>query len=136
MARYAIIDGGVAVNIAEAEADYAESKGWVSAEHANIGDTWDGSAWHAADELPPTVPDAITRAQGKAALIRADLMPAVLAFIASIGDPKDRALAEVTMNDAHEWRRDNAFLNAAASALGFIGAGVAHVRVEVLAGKP
>ena len=118
MARYAIIEGGVAVNITEAEADYAEGKGWVLAPTARIGDLWDGSAWHTPEPPAAPVPDTITRAQGKAALIHADLMPAVQQFITSIADPKDRAMAEVTMSDAHEWRRDNAFLNAAGAAVG------------------
>lgn len=122
MARYAIIEGGVAVNITEAEADYADAKGWVLAPTAHIGDAWDGATWHTPEPPAAPVPDAITRAQGKAALIHADLMPAVLAFIASIADPKDRAMAEVTMNDADVWRRDNAFLNAAGSALGLTSA--------------
>ena len=91
---------------------------------------WQGHEWAVWPYVAPPaevplaapVPDAITRAQGKAALIHADLMPAVQQFIASIADPKDRALAEVTMNDADTWRRDNAFLNAAGGALGLTSA--------------
>lgn len=122
MARYAILEDGEAVNFAEAEAAYGESKGWVLAPTANIGDVWDGATWHTTEPTAAPAPDAITRAQGKTLLIRADLMPAVLAFITSIGDPKDRALAEVTMNDADTWRRDNAFLNAAGAAIGLTSA--------------
>lgn len=48
--RCAIIEGGVAVNITQAEPDYAAGKGWVPAETANIGDTWDGSSWHKPGE--------------------------------------------------------------------------------------
>lgn len=97
-------------------------EGWqaVDGEGGAIGDTWDGLQFlrPPVPEAEPPVPDSITRAQGKAALIYADLMPAVTAFIASIADPKDRALAEVTMNDEDAWRRDNAFLNAAGAAMG------------------
>ena len=122
MTRYAIIDGGVAVNIVEADATFAKDRGWVMAKTAGIGDVWDGATWHTPEPPTAPVPDAITRAQGKAALIHADLMPAMLAMKASTADAKDRALAEVTMNDAEVWRRDNAFLNAAGAAIGLTSA--------------
>ena len=60
----------------------------------------------------------ITRAQGKAALIQAGLWDAVLAHVAGIADPTERALAEVALHDTLEWRRSSPFLNAAAAALG------------------
>lgn len=70
------------------------------------------------DPQPEPTPQTITRAQGKAALIQADLWNAVLAHVAGIADPKEKALAEVALHDTQEWRRTSPFLNAAALALG------------------
>ena len=68
-------------------------------------------------ELIDYVPDSVTRAQGKAALIQAGLWGAVVGFVDSIADPVDKALAEVALNDTLEWQRTSPFLNAAAQAL-------------------
>lgn len=118
MARYAIIEGGVAVNVVEAETDYAEGRGWVPAEHASIGDTWDGTAWHPAGEPAPAVPSQISSAQGIAALIEAGLWDDVTSFVAGIEDPTERALAEVALNRTQYWSRSSPFLNTAVDALG------------------
>ena len=71
--------------------------------------------------LPAEVPESVTRAQGKAALITAGLWPGVLSFVAAIPDPIERALAEVALHDTQEWRRDSPFFNTAATALGLTG---------------
>lgn len=67
---------------------------------------------------PKPVPQSVSRAQGKAALISAGLWADVLAFVASIPDPTQKALAEVALNDTAEWRRDSPFLAQAAAAIG------------------
>lgn len=64
------------------------------------------------------VPQTVKRSQGKAALIVAGLWDDVLAFVAAISDPTERALAEVALHDTQEWRRDSPFLQRAAEALG------------------
>lgn len=73
-----------------------------------------------ADELRARnpVPQSVSRAQGKAALISQGLWSAVTGFVAAIPDDTERALAEVALNDTQEWRRDSAFLGQAAQALG------------------
>lgn len=58
------------------------------------------------------VPQKVTRAQGKAALIVTGLWPQVLAYVASITDPTQQALAEVALNDALHWERQSPLLNA------------------------
>ena len=63
------------------------------------------------------VPQMVSRAQVKVALIQAGLWAQVLAFVAAIPDPVERAVAEVTLHDMQEWRRDSAFLAQAAQAL-------------------
>ena len=67
---------------------------------------------------PVYVPQQITRAQGKAALIMQGLWGAVLDYVAAIQDPTQRALAEVALHDTLTWERSSPFLNAAAAGLG------------------
>ena len=70
---------------------------------------------------PEPVPQQITRAQGKAALIMQGLWGAVLDYVAAIQDPIQRALAEVALNDTLTWERSSPFLNAAAAGLCLTG---------------
>jgi hypothetical protein len=67
---------------------------------------------------PPYVPQQVTRAQGKAALIQAGLWGDVEDYVDGIEDPTEKALALVALNDTTHWQRTSPFLNAAAAALG------------------
>lgn len=67
---------------------------------------------------PVYVPQQITRAQGKAALIMQGHWQEVLDYVASIQDPTQRALADVALHDTLTWERSSPFLNAAAAWLG------------------
>lgn len=64
-----------------------------------------------------SVPEQVSRAQGKTVLITAGLWPDVLAFVESITDPTEKALAEVALSDTTHWRRDSPTLQATATAL-------------------
>ena len=64
------------------------------------------------------VPQVVSRAQVKVALIQAGLWAQVLSFVAAIDDPLQKAVAEVALNDTSEWRRDSPFLAQAGAALG------------------
>lgn len=82
---------------------------------------WDQVADAQVDDLPwpiQPVPQSVSRAQGKAALIQAGLWSAVVAYVDAMTDPTEKALAEVALNDTTEWLRTSPFLNAAATALG------------------
>lgn len=87
---------------------------------------WYDGQWRVLDAAPeapmPTVtqhvPASVTRAQGKMALIHAQLWPQVSAFVDAIGDPTERALAEVALYDTGTWQRTSPFLNTMADALG------------------
>lgn len=68
--------------------------------------------------LKPVVPQSVSRAQGKSALIRAGLWQGVVDFVNSISDPVEKAVAEVALNDTTHWQRSSLFLNSAAEALG------------------
>lgn len=76
------------------------------------------AALQAASQAQADAPKSVTRAQGKAALIQAGYWQGVLAFVASIEDETQRALAEVALHDTQEWQRSSPFLNAAAGGLG------------------
>ena len=70
------------------------------------------------EPAPEPVPQQITRAQGKVALIMQGYWQAVLDYVASIQDPTQRALANVALHDTSTWERSSPFLNAAAAGLG------------------
>ena len=65
--------------------------------------------WHEvftlADIPPPEVPQTITRAQGKIALIMSGRWPAVLAHVEAIADPTAKAMVEVALHDTLNWER-------------------------------
>jgi len=68
--------------------------------------------------LKPVVPQSVSRAQGKAALILAGKFDAVIQYVGSIPNASDKELAQVALNDTTEWSRESAFLNNAARAIG------------------
>ena len=72
----------------------------------------------AVEMAPVLVPQQITRAQGKAALIMQGHWQEVLDYVASIQDPTQRALAEVALHDTLTWERSSPFLNAATEGTG------------------
>ena len=120
--RAHIIDAGIIINTIEVDSlDIVP--GLVAAVAAEgIGWGYDGETFTPPAPTPPPVPQSVSRAQGKAALIAAGLWPAVLTYVAAIADPTDKALAEVALGDTQEWRRDSLFLSSAASALGLSSA--------------
>ena len=66
---------------------------------------------------PPTVPEQVTRAQGKAVLITEGLWVDVLAYAESITDPVEKDLTEVALNDTTHWRRDSPTMQAISTSL-------------------
>lgn len=128
--RAHIIENGTIVNTIEVESlDFLP--GLVAAVgEEGIGWGYDGQTFTPPPAPAPTVPQSVSRAQGKAALIGAGLWSAVLAYVAAIADPTDKALAEVALGDTQEWRRDSLFLNSAASALGLTSAQLDQLFVD------
>lgn len=109
MARFAIIDAGRVVNHAEAEADFAESQGWIPSGDSRIGDSWDGEVFTPAPPEPLPVPASCTRREGQRALLVHGHLDDVEAAIAAISDPFDRRDAQIEY-DAATWERANPFL--------------------------
>lgn len=70
-----------------------------------------------ADAPTPEIPQVITRAQGKIALIMSGRWEAVLAYVAAIEDPTDKAMAEVALHDTLNWERNSPSVQATAAAL-------------------
>lgn len=100
-------------------ADAADSTDHGKALHAAIARGDYGQPQPEPEFVEPVViPSAVTRAQGKAALIQAGLWDGVVAYVAGITDPTEKALAEVALNDTITWRRSSPFLVGAATALG------------------
>ena len=118
--RAHIIDGGIVVNTIEVDSlDFMP--GLVAAVAGEgIGWSYDGQTFTppAPPSQPPQVPLAVSKAQGKTALINAGLWPTVLAAIAAIEDATQRQLAEVAVHDTTTWDRTSPTLNALAYGLG------------------
>lgn len=80
MERWAIIDGGVVVNIAIADAALEDN--WVPGDDAAIGDLYVAGAFVRPQTTAP-VPEAVTPVQFRRALRRAGLYNAVAAYVAT-----------------------------------------------------
>lgn len=101
---------------------------WVAVEDDSIVNRFGFTRADFPNATPPTlpaytppvsdVPQTVSRAQGKAALIQAGKWDAVTAFVNAIADPEQKALADVALNDTQDWRRDSPFLIQAAGAIG------------------
>jgi hypothetical protein len=72
----------------------------------------------AKNKTESVVPNVVTRAQGKAALILANKWNGVLDYVESVKDASEKSLSLVALNDTVDWHRDSPFLNSAASAIG------------------
>lgn len=91
---------------------------------ALIGSSWTRQ-WHVETASPEeiqerykaTVPEMVTRAQGKVALIQAGLWNAVVSAVDAIVDPVEKEIALVALNDTVTWQRNSPFLNQMAEAL-------------------
>lgn len=68
-------------------------------------------------DSPTYIPESVTRAQGKAALLNAGLLEAVEDYINNLSGGQ-KVIALLAFNETNEWMRDSPFLNQAAAALG------------------
>lgn len=92
---------------------------------------WNGAAWVYAPhvlEQPPAVtpvrvvvPQTITRAQAKLALLGAGLLNSVQPTIDAIPDPVQRSAAQIEWDDRLTFERTNPTLVALATAMGMTG---------------
>lgn len=94
---------------------------WVECQQGvKPGWTFDGENFEppTQDQSDDFVPNQVTRAQGKAALIMAGLWDDVVAYVDAINDPQEKALALVGLNDTTHWNRTSPLLAAIAAAIG------------------
>lgn len=90
MPSFAIVEGGVVVNVIEADAEYAASIGAIDAAGGGIGWAWDGEAFTAPEPAPAPVPASVSPRQIRQALTAAGLRASVEAAVAaSDQDTKD-----------------------------------------------
>lgn len=121
---WARIDGDRVAEITDIDpaGRFHHSLEWVSAPlDVQPGWTYDGENFAPPSRPDPpasVVPEQVSRAQGKAALITAALWEPALAYADAIEDPTEKALAQVALHDTTHWRRDSPFLNAVADTLG------------------
>ncbi|MGE4532089.1 hypothetical protein [Halomonas sp.] len=118
--KAAIIENGKVVNIAKvADAEFAESQGWIVSDTARIGDDYDAQTGEFTTPAPPPppVPRSVSRRQGKQQLVIAGLDDQVQQAIDGISDATERKLTRIWFDDADTWERDNEQLVSLAQAL-------------------
>ena len=112
MARYAIIDGGVVVNMAAADAPLEDN--WVASDVAQIGWLYADGEFSPPPEPPVPVPAAVSMRQARLALLAAGLL-----------DQVETAMAGASAADQIEWeyatevRRDSPLVASMTAALGW-----------------
>lgn len=90
--RYAVIENGYVTNAVEADPDFATEQGWAELpDGVGIGWSWDGATFTAPPPPPPVVPDVVTMAQARLALLGAGLLSTVDATIAAMPSPQREA---------------------------------------------
>jgi len=131
--RAAIIQDGIVINIAEADADFAEAQGWIVSDDAAIGDTWDGESFIKPPTPPAPVPASVTRRQAREALLNIGLLDDVEMVINSIEDETERKRAEIYWLDSATFERSHPMLIQIASAVGLTDAEIDELFVAAAA---
>lgn len=67
-------------------------------------------------DTPKYIPHAVTKAQGKSALVIQGLLQDVVAYMDGLEEP-ERTLAFIAFDDTNEWQRDSLMLSKAAESL-------------------
>ena len=117
MARFAIIENNKVINHAEADANFADSVGWIPAADSRIGDTWDGEVFTPAPPAPTPVPGSVTMRQARLALFGAGLLDDIDAAINALPSPQKEA-ARIEWEYSQEVQRHNGFVSILAPSLG------------------
>jgi hypothetical protein len=118
--KFAIIENGVVVNVAEADEEFGAQQSWVASEVAAIGDLFDpDSGTFTTPSIAATVPDVVTMAQARKALILAGISIASIdAAIAGMADPVARELAATDWEYAANLRRNSDLVTMTSPLLG------------------
>lgn len=78
---------------------------------------------------PVKVPQVVSRAKGKAALVIRGYWQRVVDFVTGLPDGIDKQLAEIALYDTGDWQRDSPFLQQAAQIIGLDDAGLDEIFV-------
>jgi len=90
----------------------------IEATHGGIGWTWDGETLTAPPAPPTPIPESVTRAQAKLALLHAGLLSSVQPAIDSIPDATARTAAQIDWDDRLTFERSNGSLVTMAAMMG------------------
>lgn len=120
MVKYAIIENGTVTNVAVSSS--ALESNWVQSDTAAIGDTYDGTTFTRPDNTP-TLEErraamAVPRLAARLALIDASLWDSIPALIDGIEDASVKARTLAFFEDAQNWQREDATVQALAAGLG------------------
>lgn len=130
MARYAVINNGVVINVIEAAGDFTlPPYTLVESSDAGVGDSWNGSVFTRAK---PAVPDAISRRQFYTALALNDIITkdaalyalggvipdALAAIIDNIPNETDRFIARGLLIGASNFERNHPLVASVGAAQG------------------
>ena len=136
--RYALISDGVVVNVIDATPDYAASiaADWdavVESDMAGPGWSYAGGEFTAPEAPPASVPNRVTRRQGRQALLLAGLLDDVQTVLDAIADDTERGMAQIEWDDAQDFERSNPTLQALAAGLGLDSAALDALFVQAAA---
>lgn len=119
--RHAIIAGGVVVNVASAEPDFAAEQGWIAIPDelpVSPGWTFDEGGFHAPAPTPLPVPAEVTMRQARLALLQIGLLDDVAPMIEQIEDVAVRRAAQIEWEYSSAVKRNNPLINMLGGALG------------------
>ena len=109
--RYAIVEGGVVVNVAASE--QALEGNWIASETAAIGDLYDGEKF-VRPEPAVEVPGSVSMRQARLALLAAGLLDQVEVAMQSASQAE-----QIEWEYATEVRRDSPLVTSMTAALGW-----------------
>lgn len=128
MARYMLIESGVAVNAIDVEnpADFPQMT-LVRSDDAQIGDAWEGGQFNAPAPAAAPAPQSVTMRQARLALLGAGLLDGVDAALAAIPDEMQRRAAQIEWEFAATVERQSPWVANLSAALG-----LADVQLDAL----
>ena len=120
--KFNVAEKTITVNVDGAEVTFYDGESYKTAFPEREAD-WDAlEASQNQQPIAPTVPQSLSRAQARAALILAGLIDQVQPAIDTIADPLQRALVQNDWDNRSTFDRDNPTLLALAEALGLTDA--------------
>lgn len=120
----------ISVEVDDSHIDYFSRDDYVAAFPDREAD-WDAlEASQNQQPIAPTVPQSLSRAQARAALILAGLIDQVQPAIDTIADPLQRALVQNDWDNRSTFDRDNPTLLSLSSALGLTDAQLDGLFIE------